>query len=319
MALEIPTIACFEYPKNGADDVAFEFHCLNTTSHEFIVTTRSDCAMTVNEETGAFISPGSPPSEHRLAPGEAVQIGDVLGWELDGVVAFDVRFTRTDNGCFSRRNYALHHRSHPCQIPGRTEPGQLIESNQYDIVIAMLDIELRQQIRDRNQQQIRSLLARGADADYRDQTGYPPIFLALGRGSEEVLRLLLECGGAAVNGLDPNNIAPLHRAAGRRSGALALLLAHGAEIDSRTPVGETPLMWAINARRAENAILLLANGADPSALNLRGERIPELIAGWGDHEVSTALDQAMDNHPQANNRPQSGHANDHTGEEYGNL
>ena len=303
MPPEIPTIACFEYPKNGADDVAFEFHCLNTTSHEFIVTTRCDCAMTVNEETGAAISPGSPPSEHRLAPGETVQIGDVLGWELDGVVAFKVRFTRTDNGCFFQRFYALHHRSHPCRIPGRTEPGQLIESNLFDIEIATMDRELRRQIRDRNPQKIRSLLARGADADHRDQTGYPPIFLALGRGSEDILRLLLECVGAAANVLDPNHIAPLHRPAGRRSGALTLLLAHGAEIDSRTPTGETPLMWAINARRVENAILLLTHGAAPSARNLRGEHIPEMIAGWGDHEVSAALDKALDNQPQANNSP----------------
>lgn len=317
MAFEIPTIACFECRNSSINEVAYEFHCINTTPHEFIVATRSDGAITVNEETGAAISTGSQPAEHRLTPGAAVQIGDALGWELDGVVAFDVRFTRTDNGCFFQRNYALHHRSHPCTIPGRTEPGQLIESKLFDCEIALLDKELRRQIR--NQERVRELLSLGADADYPDDAGLTPLALTLGHGGEEVLRLLLECGGAEVNLLDQHGIAPMHRAAGRRSGALALLLAHGAEIDSRTPAGETPLMWAINARRVENAILLLTHGADPSARNLRGERIPEMIAGWGDPEVSAALDKTLGNHPQANNRPQSGHENDCTGEKHGNL
>lgn len=316
---ELPTIACLENPHAGADEIVFEIHCHNTTSHEFIVTTHSDSAMTVNEETGAFITPGSPPSEHRLAPGEAVQIGDVLGWELDGVVAFDVSFTRTDNGCFYQRNYALHHRSHPCRIPGRTEPGQLLESNLYDIVIARLDSELRQQIRDRNQRQIRSLLARGADADYRDQTGYSPIFLALGRGSEEILRLLLECGGATVNICDPSGITPLHRAATRQRLVCEILLANGAEVNARTQDGETPLMWAIKARRADNAILLLAHSADPSARNRKGESGRAMIELWGDREVLAALDTARPNHSPANYSPLSGHENDQRGEKHGNL
>jgi len=295
MPPEIPTIACFECRGNRIDEVAYEFHCINTTPHEFIVATRSDSAITISEETGAAISTGSRPTEHRLAPGAAVRIGDALGWELDGVVAFDIRFTRTDNGCFFERNYALHHRSRPCPIPGRSKPGQLIESNLFDCEVERLDKELRRQISDRNAQQVGSLLARGADANYLDQTGCPPVFLALGRGSEEILRILLECGGAEVNALDQNHVSPLHRAATRRSGALAILLAHGAAVDLRSLNNETPLVWAINARLAENAIRLLAHGTDPTRRNRKGERPSDLIEQWGDREVLAALIQAQNN------------------------
>lgn len=50
-----------------------------------------------------------------------------------------------------------------------------------------------------------------------------------------------------------------------------LLIAHGAEVDSRDTLGETPLMRAVSQGSDALAELLLERGADPNAVSWNGE------------------------------------------------
>src|SRR3954453_14301521 len=85
------------------------------------------------------------------------------------------------------------------------------------------------------------LIRLGADPNYPDPAGFPPLIAAVSaRRSDrnEILKLLLE------NGADPaqrgiNDWTPLHFAVGERDiGAVRLLLAHGADPDLKTRIDD---------------------------------------------------------------------------------
>jgi ankyrin repeat protein len=123
---------------------------------------------------------------------------------------------------------------------------------------------------------VKSLLDSGADPNGGDQWGRPLLIRAIGLGQSEIVKLLI-ASGADINATitSSDNSTPLHWAAG--GGVCApnleiakLLLMKGAEVDAKTKVGNTPLIWAAKSedeRAVAVAELLLAHGAD---LNCQG-------------------------------------------------
>jgi ankyrin repeat protein len=108
---------------------------------------------------------------------------------------------------------------------------------------------------------IETLLDHGANPNYPDRDGFPSLIAALSTDRPdrlELLRLLLSRGAdTARRGL--NDWTPLHYAVSRDDvAAIELLVAHGAEINARTRIGDltTPLEEAeiLNRKRAADAL-----------------------------------------------------------------
>jgi len=111
-------------------------------------------------------------------------------------------------------------------------------------------------------EEVRSLLANGADVNSTDDKGCTALHWAAEKGHGEVVRLLT-ANGAKIDARDNWAATPLYAAAMEgRSQATELLIAAGADVNARTKHGHAPLHFAVNEAVAE---LLIANGADISA------------------------------------------------------
>ena len=108
---------------------------------------------------------------------------------------------------------------------------------------------------------IRSLLAQGADPDYRTHAGFPSLIAALSSARPdryEIVRLLLAFG-ADIQARGLNDWTPLHHAAAHDDlEGIQLLLAHGADPTARTRIDAlaTPLEEAEHLGRTAAARLL---------------------------------------------------------------
>ena len=79
---------------------------------------------------------------------------------------------------------------------------------------------------------------------------------------------LLDQKHASVAALDLQGESPLHGALVQKSpGMVALLIAHGADVNQRDRDGWTPLMQAAYTDDAADVKVLVAHGADPNAVN----------------------------------------------------
>lgn len=114
------------------------------------------------------------------------------------------------------------------------------------------------------------LLAAGVDVD-RPDTLFRRTALhhAVIRDSDEMLALLLEAG-ADVSLLDSySGVSPLHLLIGQNGDPdrIALLLEHGADVNVRGRLGQTPLHEGVSDDRIEAARILIARGADVNAVD----------------------------------------------------
>lgn len=103
----------------------------------------------------------------------------------------------------------------------------------------------------------------------RDKFGNTPLHLAALHNQPAVAALLL-ANGADVNARNTNaGDTPLTLAlqSYQHKEMLELLLTHGAEVNVLLSNGVTPLRHAIDLDLPDDVELLLANGADPNALN----------------------------------------------------
>jgi hypothetical protein len=91
---DVPAVVIHHLRGFDADAVDAVIYCVNQTPHTFHVSSRSESFTTADEETGAVVRHGPPPAELLVRPGEIVRLGDVYGWEWDGVVSLDVAFWR---------------------------------------------------------------------------------------------------------------------------------------------------------------------------------------------------------------------------------
>ena len=148
---------------------------------------------------------------------------------------------------------------------------------------------------------VKSLLARGFDANTLDPKGLHGLYLALREPSVKVAQVLVDWPKTNVNALNTKDESPLMMAALRgqqeiaekliKKGAdvnktgwaplhyaassghlslMALLLENSAYIDAESPNGTTPLMMAAMYGTPEAVKLLLDEGADPQLKNQQG-------------------------------------------------
>lgn len=126
--------------------------------------------------------------------------------------------------------------------------------------------------------------------------GYSLIHALAEYGDAAPLRVLLE-RGADPDARDGDGNAAIHLATAHENAEhiLPVLLAHSADIDSRTRKGETPLMIAVKNGRADIVKLLIDSGADigakddfeynafhHSAYQERADIVRILLANWAD-------------------------------------
>ena len=127
----------------------------------------------------------------------------------------------------------------------------------------------------------RTLLYAGATVRATTRLGgYTPLHLASRAGSAEVAEQILEAG-ADPNVYTTTGVSALHFAADADAPeVVALLAAHGADVDARDTFSErTPLMFA-SVRGADGALTaLLAAGADP-ALTTALKDYPAISTAW---------------------------------------
>ena len=124
--------------------------------------------------------------------------------------------------------------------------------------------------------EVKSLIAKGADVNARDQADATPLWYAVRSGSRpvgdtRVVMLLLQ-HGANVNWSVTCRLTPLMYAIQRGDfKVLEVLLDHGADPNATTPDGHTALMAASILGDPQAATLLLKKGAQVNARTRSGE------------------------------------------------
>lgn len=122
-------------------------------------------------------------------------------------------------------------------------------------------------------EQVRKLLAQGADVNAKDKNGQTPLHSAAWYGRKDVVAVLL-AQGANINETDGSGQTPLHLAATFGGKPLSeFILAQGAQIDARDKAGNTPLHAAAGFPSVDRDLLelMIAKGADVKARNEAGQ------------------------------------------------
>lgn len=117
---------------------------------------------------------------------------------------------------------------------------------------------------------VKYLLDQGSNLEARDKFGSTPLLTASEENTEQsskVIEILLK-RGALPNMYDCYGWTPLHVAVSRGNQlAISLLLAQGADLEPRTKVGDTPLYQATRAGNCTIMKMLIERGADIYTFN----------------------------------------------------
>lgn len=116
----------------------------------------------------------------------------------------------------------------------------------------------------------RLLAADRALVDARDASGCTPLMVALLNGNDALARLLVEHAADVCAASGPGSWTPLHHAAGECSvETVDLLLAKGADVSALSGFGETPLHVAARRAGPDVVLRLLDHGASVTATDDR--------------------------------------------------
>ncbi|MDP7051097.1 MAG: ankyrin repeat domain-containing protein [Verrucomicrobiota bacterium] len=132
---------------------------------------------------------------------------------------------------------------------------------------------------------VEQYLAAGKDVNVKDDLyGDTPLLWATGFGHKEVIEMLI-AKGANVNSKAEGGWTPLHYATGGNDQEIVrLLIAEGADLNSKNAKDQiTPLHWATWRGHEEVVELLIIKGADINAKNKSGGT-PLHNAAWKGHK-----------------------------------
>ena len=124
----------------------------------------------------------------------------------------------------------------------------------------------------KTRRQAEDLLAAGAHVNVQDFRGKTALHLCVERrdGDEGIVPLLL-AHGANVNAKSRLQETPLHRAISCAHGSIRALIQAGADVEAQDIHGRTPLHMACLCESIENVAVLLSAGADPNARDRSGK------------------------------------------------
>ncbi len=138
--------------------------------------------------------------------------------------------------------------------------------------VGKFDAELIEAVGKRTLDEIKKLLAQGADVNARDTMGVSPLHFAAARGDKEIAEHLIS-KGANVNAVD--NIwknTPLHTAARfGRSNIIEVLVSKGADLNAKYISGHTPLHVAAIEGNSEALKTLIIKGANINSQDKAGK------------------------------------------------
>ena len=142
-----------------------------------------------------------------------------------------------------------------------------------------------------NIEQVKQLIAEGADVNQHDRRTGTALHWAATRGDAEVAKVLMVAGADVNAASKVDSETPLHAAAFSGFGTVAeLLLAKGADIEAATTGGLTPLHMAALGDGEAVAQLLLSHGADIRAtVRAFGQTALHIAAEHGSTTVMEVL------------------------------
>ena len=126
---------------------------------------------------------------------------------------------------------------------------------------------------------VRYLIGLGLKANAVDNLGFSPLMYACRSGNRAVVRILLECGAEISTRDTESGESALHLAA--RHGHAAVveeLLKWEAGVEATDKRERTPLATAVENSHKTTICLLVANGANTDAIDIRGESIYDKLA-----------------------------------------
>jgi hypothetical protein len=144
-------------------------------------------------------------------------------------------------------------------------------------------------------EELKSLLAGGAEVDARNRNGWTPLLIAAARGNLPAVDVLLAAGAdpsAASRTEGYSGFTALMAAAYHgQDGVVAALAAAGADVNAvdNHYHNETALMLAVKSGRAKSVRALIAAGADVNATNRYGVTALMYAASYGRREMVEAL------------------------------
>ena len=138
--------------------------------------------------------------------------------------------------------------------------------------------------------QIVQLLAKGANIEATDESGWTPLLWAAARGNEGTVDALITAGAnkAAITRKERQNALTL-AAKWNRVGVVQELMRRGVSHRHRDDIGWTPLMWASLKGRTDVVGALLDGGADIEFSDTDGNRPLILAARQGRAETVKLL------------------------------
>ncbi len=103
----LPTLFSQEFEVLSDYEVVKTIYLLNGTDRNIIAKASAGFFQTIDDDSGQTLEHGSDAAEVILAPGQWTQVGNVLGWELDSALMFDIEFRHAGENNWRKLAYDL--------------------------------------------------------------------------------------------------------------------------------------------------------------------------------------------------------------------